>query len=155
MDTVINVLTYGTFDLFHVGHVRLLERAAKLGDKLYVGLSSDEFNALKGKKSILPYEQRAEIVASNRNVTGVFPEESWDQKVKDIARLKADIFVMGGDWAGKFDELNEHCRVEYLDRTEGVSTTEIKQVLTAFESEKMQAFREGLDAIQSIVKQLS
>lgn len=149
------VLTYGTFDLFHIGHVRLLERAAKLGDELYVGLSSDNFNAIKGKKSILPYEQRAEIVASNKHVKGVFAEESWDQKVKDIKRLKADIFVMGGDWTGKFDELNQHCKVVYLDRTEGVSTTEIKQVLTAFESEKMQAFREGLDAIQSIVKQLS
>ena len=147
--------TYGTFDLFHIGHVRLLKRAAALGDKLYVGISSDEFNAGKGKKSILSYEHRAEIVEAVRYVDGVFPENNWDQKVDDIKRLKADVFVMGDDWRGKFDELKAHCDVTYLERTEGISTTELKQVMSAFETEKMQDFRRGLDAIQSIVKQLS
>jgi len=149
------ILTYGTFDLFHIGHVRLLKRAAALGDKLYVGISSDEFNAGKGKKSILSYEHRAEIVEAVRYVDGVFPENNWDQKVDDIKRLKADVFVMGDDWRGKFDELKAHCDVTYLERTEGISTTELKQVMSAFETEKMQDFRRGLDAIQSIVKQLS
>lgn len=149
------VLTYGTFDLFHIGHVRLLERASQLGDELYVGISSDDFNIGKGKKSILPYAQRAEIVSAIKYVHGVFPENNWDQKVADIKRLNADVFVMGDDWAGKFDELNTHCKVKYLERTEGISTTELKQVLAAFESEKMQSFRQGLDAIQSIVDQLS
>jgi len=149
------ILTYGTFDLFHIGHVRLLKRAAALGDKLYVGISSDEFNAGKGKKSILSYEHRAEIVEAVRYVDGVFPENNWDQKVDDIKRLKVDVFVMGDDWRGKFDELKAHCDVTYLERTEGISTTELKQVMSAFETEKMQDFRRGLDAIQSIVKQLS
>lgn len=149
------VVTYGTFDLFHVGHVRLLKRAAALGHELHVGISSDEFNTIKGKKSVLPYEQRAEIVSAIKYVTSVFPENHWKQKVEDIKRLKADMFVMGNDWAGKFDELKEHCDVTYLERTDGISTTELKQALSAFESDKMKSFREGLDAIQHIVAQLS
>lgn len=121
------VLTYGTFDLFHVGHVRLLQRAGKLGDQLYVGVSSDQFNALKGKNSIMPYEQRATIVGAIKGVSGVFPEEDWTQKKLDIQRLKVDILVMGSDWVGKFDDLNEVCKVHYLPRTDGISTTDIKK----------------------------
>lgn len=149
------VLTYGTFDLFHIGHVQLLKRAAALGDRLYVGVSSDEFNAGKGKKSILPYKHREEIVKSIRYVYDVLPENNWEQKIDDIKRLNVNIFVMGDDWQGKFDNLKEYCEVVYLSRTEGISTTEIKQVLKAFEVEKLQQLRQGLDTIQSIVNQLS
>src|SRR6056297_3386496 len=99
------VITYGTFDLFHIGHLRLLERAKALGDKLCVGVSADSFNESKGKKSIVPYEHRAAIVSSISFVDEVFPECSWDQKPLDIKRLSADILVMGDDWEGKFDYL--------------------------------------------------
>ena len=149
------VLTYGTFDLLHVGHVRLLERASDMGDRLIVGISSDEFNARKGKTSILPYSDRAEIVSALGMVDEVFPEHDWEQKPGDIARFGADVFTMGGDWEGKFDELRAHCEVVYLPRTEGVSTTGLKSALSAFESVKLGEFRKGLDAIQSIVSQLS
>ncbi|WP_331253045.1 adenylyltransferase/cytidyltransferase family protein [Acetobacter sicerae] len=121
------VLTYGTFDLFHIGHVRLLQRARALGERLYVGVSSDEFNAIKGKNSIIPYEQRAAIVAAIKEVDGVFPEENWAQKKLDIERLKADILVMGSDWEGRFDDLDTMCTVHYLPRTEDISTTDIKK----------------------------
>lgn len=123
------VITYGTFDLFHVGHVRLLERLSKLGSKLIVGVSTDEFNAKKGKFSVFPYEQRAEIVGSLGCVDMVFREETWDQKVADIQKYKAAIFAMGSDWEGKFDELKEHCEVQYLPRTKGISSTDIKTML--------------------------
>jgi glycerol-3-phosphate cytidylyltransferase len=121
------VLTYGTFDLFHPGHVQLLKRARELGTRLLVGLSTDEFNALKGKKSVMCYEDRKAVLESCRYVDEVFAEEDWDQKVADATRLGADVFVMGDDWAGKFDFLADHCHVVYLARTPGVSSTEIKQ----------------------------
>lgn len=123
------VLTYGTFDLFHIGHLRLLERAAALGDRLVVGISTDEFDRLKGKACVQPYEERAAIVGAIGVVDGVFPEICWEQKTMDIRRLGADVFVMGSDWSGKFDFLKEHCRVVYLERTVGVSTRERKRII--------------------------
>lgn len=123
------VLTYGTFDLFHVGHVRLLERLRSFGDRLVVGLSTDEFNESKGKTSIFPYAQRHEIVSSCRFVDAVFPEQSWDQKRDDIARLGAETLGMGDDWAGAFDHLSDICRVVYVPRTEGISTTGVRDVI--------------------------
>ncbi|PTX57250.1 glycerol-3-phosphate cytidylyltransferase [Litoreibacter ponti] len=123
------VLTYGTFDLFHVGHVRLLERLSALGDRLVVGCSSDEFNAIKGKTCVMPYEDRATILRACRFVDDVFPECSWDQKPLDVQRLEADIFAMGSDWTGKFDELSAYCEVVYLPRTDGVSTTKLKNIV--------------------------
>lgn len=119
------VITYGTFDLFHFGHVRLLKRLAALGDELYVGCATDEFNLIKGKKSIVPYEERIEVLAACRYVDHVFAEEHWDQKPNDIKTFNADIFGMGDDWAGKFDELSEFCKVVYLPRTDEVSTTQL------------------------------
>jgi glycerol-3-phosphate cytidylyltransferase len=124
-----NVLTYGTYDLFHVGHARLLERASGLGDRLFVGVSSDSFNAIKGKECVIPYDDRAEIVAALRHVHHVFPENDWEQKVEDIQRYNIDVFVMGDDWAGEFDHLKAHCEVVYLPRTEGISTTSLKDRL--------------------------
>lgn len=148
------VLTYGTFDLFHVGHVRILERAAALGERLCVGVSTDEFNAIKGKRCIMPYENRASIVGALRCVDQVLPENDWAQKRADIERLGADILVMGDDWTGKFDDLNDICKVVYLPRTQGISTTELKQTLQAFKGEKIAQLQDGLRALQSVVEQL-
>ncbi len=121
------VLTYGTFDLFHIGHLRLLQRARSLGDELIVGVSTDEFNELKGKKSFIPYHQREEILRNLRCVDNVIPENAWDQKVDDIKRLGISTFVMGDDWKGRFDFLKEHCEVVYLERTTGVSSTYLRE----------------------------
>lgn len=126
---MVTVITYGTFDLFHFGHVRLLKRLRGLGDRLVVGCSSDEFNLLKGKKTVVPYAHRREILLSCRYVSDVFPENNWEQKRDDIIREKADIFGMGHDWTGKFDDLSDVAKVVYLPRTEGISTTEIKDLM--------------------------
>lgn len=120
------VITYGTFDLIHHGHINILQRAKDLGDYLIVGLSSDEFNALKGKAAYHPYEERKMILEAIKYVDEVIPEHNWGQKVSDIQEHNADVFVMGSDWEGKFDELKEHCEVIYLPRTEGISTSKIK-----------------------------
>lgn len=123
------IITYGTFDILHRGHINLLRRARELGDRLIVGLSSDEFNAGKHKSSLLNYENRKYVLESIRYVDLVFAESTWDQKVEDIIKYKADIFVMGDDWEGKFDNLKEHCEVMYLPRTQNISTTLIKAEL--------------------------
>jgi len=120
------VITYGTFDLFHYGHLKLLERAKSLGDYLVVAVSTDEFNRKKHKTSIYPYEHRKEIVKAIRFVDLVIPEESWEQKINDIKKYNIDIFVMGSDWEGEFDFLKEYCEVVYLPRTENISSTLIK-----------------------------
>jgi glycerol-3-phosphate cytidylyltransferase len=120
------VLTYGTYDLLHKGHILLLERARQLGDRLIVGLSTDEFNRVKSKECVYPYEDRFMIVSAIKYVDLVIPEECWEQKVGDIERYEVDVLVMGDDWEGKFDSLLEHCEVVYLPRTPGVSTTQIK-----------------------------
>lgn len=121
------VITYGTFDLFHYGHLKILERAKKLGDYLIVAVSTDEFNAIKNKHSVYPYKERAEIVRAIRYVDEVIPENNWEQKVDDIKNNNIDIFVMGSDWKGKFDSLKSYCHVVYLDRTPDISSTEIKE----------------------------
>lgn len=125
------ILTYGTFDLLHYGHIRLLKRAKELGDYLIVALSTDEFNELKGKKAYHNYETRKKMLEAIRYVDLVIPEESWEQKKQDVLEYKADVVVMGSDWAGsdKFDYLKEICELIYLERTEGISTTKIKQEL--------------------------
>lgn len=120
------VITYGTFDLLHVGHIRLLKRAKALGDCLIVGLSTDEFNSLKHKSSFLPYEQRKELLEAIRYVDKVIPEKSWEQKVIDVSEFGVDIFVIGDDWKGEFDFLKEYCKVIYLPRTSDISTSSIK-----------------------------
>jgi glycerol-3-phosphate cytidylyltransferase len=123
------ILTYGTFDLFHIGHLNLLKNLRALGDRLVVGVSSDEFNAIKGKKTVIPYTQRADIVSAVKYVDAVFPECSWDQKRADIASMQATVFAMGDDWVGKFDDLRDLCEVVYLPRTKDISTTDIKTSL--------------------------
>lgn len=125
------VLTYGTFDLLHYGHINILKRAKALGDYLVVALSTDEFNEIKGKKAYHNYETRKLMLEAVRYVDLVIPEKTWEQKIDDIKRYEIDVLVMGDDWAGsdKFDYLKDYCEVVYLPRTEGVSTTKIKQEL--------------------------
>lgn len=120
------VITYGTFDLFHYGHLKILERAKQLGDYLIVAVSTDEFNQIKGKKCVYPYEHRAEIVKAIKFVDEVIPEIKWEQKKEDVIEHQIDVFVMGSDWEGRFDELKEHCQVIYLPRTPDISSTDIK-----------------------------
>ena len=118
------VITFGTFDVFHVGHVRVLQRAAALGDRLVVGVSADALNvAKKGRPPVFSQDERLEIVASLKVVDGVFLEESLEQKRDYIVEHGADVLVMGDDWAGKFDWVSDVCEVVYLPRTPSVSTT--------------------------------
>lgn len=128
------VITYGTFDLFHIGHLNVLERLRALGDRLVVAVSTDEFNAEKGKNACFSFEERRRIVAGLRCVDLVIPENNWDQKVSDVKAHNVDIFGMGDDWVGKFDFLKPHCQVIYLPRTPAVSSTSIK--LDIFETHK-------------------
>lgn len=120
------VITYGTFDLFHAGHVRLLERLSKLGERLIVGLSTDQFNAIKDKKAVCSYEERKQVLEACSFVDLVIPEDTWEQKRQDIETHEVDLFAMGDDWIGKFDDLEDLCDVTYLSRTEDISTTDLK-----------------------------
>jgi len=122
------VITFGTYDLFHVGHVRILARAKALGGHLTVGVSSDELNfSKKGFLPSFPLNDRLEILRSCLYVDDVFTEESLDLKREYILRYRADVLVMGDDWAGKFDEFSDICEVHYLPRTENISSTLIKE----------------------------
>lgn len=125
------ILTYGTYDLLHYGHIRLLKRAKALGDYLVVAISTDEFNAIKGKKAYHNYETRKEMLEAVRYVDLVIPENNWEQKRDDVIKYEIDMVVMGSDWEGseKFECLRDLCKVVYLDRTQGVSTTQIKKEL--------------------------
>jgi glycerol-3-phosphate cytidylyltransferase len=120
------VITYGTYDLLHRGHINLLRRARALGDHLTVGISTDEFNALKDKQAYYTFEERRLVLEAVRYVDEVIPEDTWEQKVNDVQRHGIDVFVMGDDWAGHFDHLKAYCEVVYLTRTEGISTTQIR-----------------------------
>lgn len=130
------ILTYGTYDLLHWGHINLLKRAKQNGDYLIVGLSTDEFNQIKNKKAYHSYEVRKTMLEAIRYVDLVIPESDWEQKIQDIKDLKVDVFVMGDDWKGKFDYLEDYCEVIYLPRTEGISTTQIKKDLFSDSIEK-------------------
>lgn len=123
------ILTYGTYDFLHIGHINILEKARTLGDHLSVGLSTDEFNKQKNKTSYSSFPERKKILESIRYVDQVFPENSWDQKIDDIKKLEIDIFIMGDDWIGEFDFLLDYCEVIYLPRTKGISTTLLKNHL--------------------------
>ena len=140
------ILTYGTFDLLHYGHIRLLKRAKALGDYLVVAVSTEEFNELKGKKTYHNYETRKKMLEAIRYVDLVIPEENWEQKLNDVKEYKIDVVVMGSDWAGsdKFEYLKDYCEVVYLDRTEGISTTKIKKDLG------LQTAINGVDQIPEI-----
>jgi len=120
------VITYGTYDLLHRGHINLLRRARAMGDWLLVGLSTDAFNAIKNKQAYYTYEERKLVLEAVRYVDLVIPECAWEQKIDDVKKYRIDVFVMGDDWTGKFDFLKPYCEVIYLPRTEGISTTRIR-----------------------------
>ena len=129
------VITYGTFDLLHYGHINLLKRAKKLGDYLIVALSTDEFNwEKKKKKCYFSYNKRKSLLEAIRYVDMVIPEESWDQKKTDVKEFRIDTFVIGDDWKGEFDFLKDQCEVVYLPRTPNISTTKIKKDLKIHKS---------------------
>ena len=124
------IITYGTFDLLHYGHINLLQRAKALEAYLIVALSTDAFNSnMKGKVTYFSYEERKRLLEAIRYVDLVIPEENWEQKISDVKEFKVDTFVMGNDWEGKFDFLKDYCEVVYLDRTPEISTTKIKKDL--------------------------
>ncbi len=120
------VITYGTFDLFHIGHWNLLKRAKNQGDYLIVAISTDKFNTDKGKTSSMNFSERKEVVQSISFVDEVITEDDWDQKISDVKLHNIDVFVIGDDWENKFDFLKKYCKVTYLKRTKGISTTLIK-----------------------------
>jgi glycerol-3-phosphate cytidylyltransferase len=146
------ILTYGTFDLFHIGHLRLLQRLRSLGDRLVVGVSTDEFNRLKNKNTVVPFADRIKIVESIRDVDLVIPETCWEQKVQDIHEHNVSIFGMGNDWEGRFDHLKDHCEVVYLPRTEGISSTHIRKTLKVLDQTHIGELKQALDLISSIVE---
>lgn len=130
------IITYGTFDVLHIGHINLLRRARELGDRLIVGLSTDEFNNNKHKSSLLDYENRKAVLEAIRYVDLVIPEATWEQKVEDVKAYDVSTFVIGDDWKGKFDFLQAYCEVRYLKRTAEISSTSIKRSLAVAHSRK-------------------
>jgi len=141
--------------LFHIGHLNILKRLKEKGDRLIVGVSTDEFNAIKGKKPVVPFEQRIEIVRAIRYVDEAIPEENWEQKRLDIQKYGVSVFGIGEDWKGKFDDLDNQVEVVYLPRTSGISTTEMKRVLSEFDERHVESLKSTLDTLSQIVKELS
>lgn len=136
--TGVTVITFGTYDLLHIGHINLLKRAKNLGDRLIVGVSSNVLQmSKKGKHSVYSHDDRLDIISSIKYVDEVFLEESLEKKREYILQHKADILVMGSDWSGKFDFLKDICKVIYLDRTENISTTETVENITETQLEKI------------------
>jgi glycerol-3-phosphate cytidylyltransferase len=133
--TLKTVITYGTYDLLHRGHVLLLQRAKQLGDYLIVGLSTDAFNQIKGKTCYYSYEERFLILSAIKYVDKIIPESHWDQKANDIVEHGVSTFVMGDDWEGKFDDLSSLCEVVYLPRTAGISTNQLKEYISGLDTE--------------------
>ena len=123
------IITYGTFDVLHYGHINLLKRAKSLGDYLIVGCSTDNFNKMKNKKSLYSFEQRKMMLESIKYVDKVIPEDSWEQKIDDIKKYNVNTFCLGDEWKGKFDYLSQYCEVVYFSRTPNISSTLIKQIL--------------------------
>jgi|SRR5690625_740970 len=149
------IITYGTFDMFHIGHLRLLERLSKMADEVIVAVSTDEFNELKGKKTLIPYEQRAEIVQAICYVDKVIPEKSWEQKIEDVQKHNINIFAIGEDWRGKFDFLKQYCEVIYLERTKDISTTELKRSLNNFLSVSKEDLVRAFETLEMLKQDLA
>ncbi|NHC60261.1 adenylyltransferase/cytidyltransferase family protein [Paenalcaligenes suwonensis] len=149
------VITYGTFDLFHIGHLNLLKKLKGLGDELIVGVSTDEFNEEKGKSTIIKFEDRLSIVESIKCVDIVIPENSWDQKEKDIQNYNVSIFGIGDDWQGKFDNLKTLCEVVYIPRTTGISTTAIKSKFGFVNRKDLEDLKKSIDFVGSILDKLN
>ncbi len=149
------IITYGTFDMFHVGHLKLLQRLKELGDELIVAVSTDEFNSLKNKKTLIPFGQRKEIIASIKYVDKVIAEENWEQKISDIKKYDIDIFAIGSDWEGKFDHLEGHCQVIYLPRTKDISSSQLKKSLSNFLSIPKEDILNAFEILDQLKKDLS
>jgi glycerol-3-phosphate cytidylyltransferase len=145
-------ITYGTFDLLHYGHLNLLRRIADLADEVVVGVSTDGFNEIKGKRSMTSFEHRSELVAALRMVSRVIPEESWDQKRRDIVENGIDLFVMGDDWVGKFDELGDVCEVMYLPRTSGISSTMLRDAVHLISSDEIDRVLGMLKSVAEVLR---
>lgn len=148
------IITYGTFDLFHIGHLNLLKNLHYLGDRLIVAVSTDEFCKSKGKHTLIPFEQRTQIVNAIEYVDLVIAEKNWEQKEKDIKKHKVDIFGIGNDWEGQFDHLKEFCEVVYLDRTSDVSTKNLKNSLKNFLSIPREDIIKAFDVLEALKKEL-
>jgi glycerol-3-phosphate cytidylyltransferase len=148
------ILTYGTFDLFHIGHLNLLRRLKQMGDALFVGVSTDEFNALKGKRSLISYENRRDVVQAIRYVDFVFPEDDWEQKRSDILKYKVDTLAMGDDWINKFDHYSDICKVVYVERTHGISSTMIRSDISTIGNTNIEKLRDAVQTMTQIVKSL-
>lgn len=144
------IITYGTYDMFHIGHLKLLERLSLMADELIVAVSTDDFNALKGKKTLIPYKQRAAIVEAIKYVDFVIPEYSWEQKKYDIEKYNIDIFAIGDDWEGKFDHLKGFCEVVYLPRTQEISSTYLKETLGVFNRLSNEDFENVFEVIRQM-----
>lgn len=144
------VITYGTFDMFHIGHLRLIRRLQEQGDRVIVAVSTDEFNLEKGKQVVIPFNQRVEIVSAISGVDLVIAESSWEQKITDIERYSVDVFAIGDDWVGKFDFLKSYCEVVYLSRTVGVSTTELKSSLKNILSVPKEEVLKALEVLEML-----
>jgi len=149
------VITYGTFDMFHIGHLKLLRRLSEMGDKVIVAVSTDEFNKLKGKKTLIPYDQRAAIVEAIDCVDKVIPEQTWEQKLSDVRSYGVDVFAIGDDWTGEFDFLEEFCEVVYLPRTSNISTTELKRSLKRFLSISQDDLHKAFEVLDLLRRDLS
>lgn len=148
------VITYGTFDLFHVGHLNIIKRMKKYGDFIIIAVSTDEFNLKKNKKTVIPYEQRSEIVRNIKGVDLVIPETTWEQKTDDIKNYNVDTFVMGSDWEGKFDFLKEYCNVVYLERTKDISTTQKKSYLKSLLQIDSKQEKDAMQVLSTIIDDL-
>lgn len=148
------IITYGTFDMFHIGHLNLLKKLKSMGDRLIVGVSTDEFNAQKYKKCLIPFEQRAAIVEAIEYVDMVIPESNWEQKREDIKKYNVDIFAIGDDWKGKFDDLKDICEVVYPERTKNISSTELKKSLKSFLSIPPEDLRAAFDVLAILRRDL-
>ncbi len=146
------IITYGTFDLLHKGHINILKRAKDLWDHLTVAISSDEFNKIKNKTSFYSFEERKFLLEAIKYVDEVIPENDWEQKTRDVQERNIDIFVMGDDWEWKFDFLKDFCEVQYLPRTEGISTTKLKSTLKWINNENINKIEEVLDALKEFRK---
>lgn len=148
------VITYGTFDMFHVGHLNLLRRLSEMGDRVVVAVSTDEFNLSKNKKTLIPYDQRAQIVESIKYVDLVIPEERWEQKLSDVKDYEVDIFAIGEDWKGEFDFLEDLCEVRYLERTKSISTTDLKRSLKRFLSIPQEDLSRAFEVLELLRRDL-
>jgi glycerol-3-phosphate cytidylyltransferase len=147
------VITYGTFDMLHVGHLRLFKRLARLGDRLIVAVSTDEFNLSKNKKTLIPFEQRVELVSALEMVDLVIAERCWEQKLDDVTTYNVDVFGIGADWKGKFDFLKPYCDVVYLERTRNISTTDLKKSLRTFLSIPREDLLAAFDVLDRLRKE--